>query len=67
MIVPDSASFGSQQVGRLGSYIVRGPQGEFYGKYATYPEPSQIPPYAIVEKAGGEPALLGEHKDEGLF
>jgi len=31
-------------------YIVRGPQGEFYGRYELPPDPSRIPPYAIVER-----------------
>ena len=34
----------------LADYIVRGPEGEMYGRYATMPSPSQIPLYAIAEK-----------------
>ena len=50
MIVPDSMSFENQQGAAMGDYIVRGPQGEYYGRYPTYPKQDQIPLYAIVEK-----------------
>jgi len=41
----------------LADYIVRGPEGEVYGRYATKPSPSQIPLYAIAEEE--RPGWLG--------
>jgi hypothetical protein len=37
----------------LSSYIVRGPEGEMYGRYETMPPASKIPLYAMVEKEEG--------------
>lgn len=34
----------------LSDYMVRGPEGEFYGRYEKMPPASKIPLYAIVEK-----------------
>lgn len=67
MIVPDSMTFEKNQ--GMGAYVVRGPQGEYYGSYPTYPRPDQIPPYAIVEKTTpgrGRMSFLGE-EDQGVF
>jgi hypothetical protein len=41
----------------LSDYIVRGPEGEVYGRYATKPTPDQIPLYAIAEEE--KPGWLG--------
>jgi hypothetical protein len=36
----------------FGDYVVRGPEGELYGRYKTYPTPAQIPIYSMVEAEG---------------
>lgn len=73
--VPDQASFDGmgaaseknrgQHVGKRGMYVVRGPQGEFYGRYPHPPRPEQIPLYATVElEKPGWKVGFGENDEE---
>jgi hypothetical protein len=39
------------------AYVVRGPQGEFYGRFSAIPLPSQLPPYAMVEREIDSPRV----------
>jgi len=50
MRVQDRVSFDIlEQLRGLEAWIVEGPQGEFYGRYTTYPRPDQVPLYAMVK------------------
>lgn len=73
MRVYDRMSFeglgNGQKVGQRGMYVVRGPQGEFYGRYPHPPRPDQIPLYATVEleKPGWRVGFGQSDEDEGMF
>jgi hypothetical protein len=59
----------SKDGGMFGGYIVRGPQGEFYGRYNQMPAASQMPPYSIVEteKPGFKVGFGEDEEAQGMF
>jgi hypothetical protein len=67
MIASERASFNDFDTPpSLQGWIVRGPEGQFYGRYKNYPTPSQIPLYAVVEKEKpGFRMTLGNDGEDG--
>lgn len=49
-----AANLGFEQIDELcvpvSDYEVVGPTGQYYGRYKTYPKPSQIPLYTMVKE-----------------